>query len=102
MITLKGFVKFSFYEKATKIWKNLHLFWHYWVNTAVLSKQVEDFFQILWPSHNILTLWNRGEVICFWEKKPFHTQSLSEKNEGKNALKEIGENGENTLCNTGL
>ena len=43
-----------------------------------------------------------SEVICCWKKKPFHTQSLSEKNEGKNALKEIGENGENTLCNTGL
>ena len=24
--------------------------------TAVLSKQVGDFLQILWPSHNVLTL----------------------------------------------
>ena len=60
--------------KVSKIWllefelfwkghKNLkkseisHLFWHYWVKTTVLSKQVGDFFQILWPSQNIWTLW---------------------------------------------
>ena len=31
-------LKSSFFEKATKIWKkNFHLFWRYWVKTAVLS-----------------------------------------------------------------
>ena len=51
-------VKFSFSGKATKIWKNLPLVLtpRYWVKTAVSSKQVGDFFQILWPSHNVLTL----------------------------------------------
>ena len=38
-------VKSSFSVKFTKIWKYLHLFWRYWVKTAVLSKQVGDFFK---------------------------------------------------------
>ena len=48
-------LKFIYSEKATKIWNNLPL-WRYWVKTTVMSKQVGDFFQILWPSHNIWTL----------------------------------------------
>ena len=47
------FIKFRFFEKATKIWKkNSHLFWGYWVNVKTIGR----FFQILWPSHNLLTL----------------------------------------------
>ena len=42
-----------------------HLFWHYWVKTTVLSKQVGDFFQILWPSHNVWTLRNLGTRHLF-------------------------------------
>ena len=38
-------VKLGYSEKATKIWKNLPFFWHYWVKTAVVSKQVGDFFK---------------------------------------------------------
>ena len=48
-------LKFSFSEKATKIWKNLPLVLML-LSTTFLSKQVGDFFQILWPSHNIWTL----------------------------------------------
>ena len=39
-----------------KFEKISHLFWSYWVETAVLSKQTRYFFQILWPSHNVFTL----------------------------------------------
>ena len=46
-------IKFRFSEKATKIGKKIsHLFWHNWVNVKTSVR----FFQILWPSHNVLTL----------------------------------------------
>ena len=44
-----------FLRRPQKFEKISHLFWRYWVKTAVLSKQLEDLFQILWPSHNVLT-----------------------------------------------
>ena len=45
-------LKFRFSEKATKIWKNLPV-----VLTCALNfKKSGRFFQIVWPSHNILTL----------------------------------------------
>ena len=52
-------VKFRFSEKATKI---SHLFWCYWGN------EVGDFFQTLWPSHNILTLksWVLQFALLTW------------------------------------
>ena len=46
----------SFSEKATQSWKISHLFWRFWVKTDVLSKHVGDFFQILRPYRNVLTL----------------------------------------------
>ena len=40
---MEGRVKSSFSEKATKIWKKIsHLFWRYWLKTAVLSIQMGD------------------------------------------------------------
>ena len=40
------FIKFSFYEKATKIWKKIsHLFWRYWLKTTVLSQHEGDCFK---------------------------------------------------------
>jgi hypothetical protein len=48
------YLKSSFSEKSTKIWKKPHFFWRYWVKTTVLSKQVAK--TILWPSHNVWTL----------------------------------------------
>ena len=45
-------LKSSFSEKATKIWKNLPLVLMLLSKTAVLSKRMGDFFQILWSSHN--------------------------------------------------
>ena len=45
-------LKFRFSEKATNFWKNAHLF----DVIEKTSKTSRRFFQILWPSHNILTL----------------------------------------------
>ena len=42
-------IKFIYSEKATKFWENLPLCF----DIEVISKKVGDFFQILWPSHNI-------------------------------------------------
>ena len=39
------YLKSSFSEKSTKIWKLSHFFWRYWVKTTVLSKQVGIFFK---------------------------------------------------------
>ena len=44
---ISSLLKFKFSEKAKKIWKNLPL---------VLTNVKTNFFQIVWPSHNILTL----------------------------------------------
>ena len=72
-------VKFSFSEKATKNWKNLPLVWRYWVKTAVLSKQVGDFFQILWPSHNVLTLTQmRSTLMSFKDNVVYSKLSLAD------------------------
>ena len=43
-------IKFRFSEKAKKFCKNIRLVW---ANQLV---QEGDFFLILWPSHNVLTL----------------------------------------------
>ena len=48
-----GFLsKFRFSEKATQIWRNLPLVL---MLLSKRQKKVGDFFQILWPSHNIFT-----------------------------------------------
>ena len=44
ILSVAQLVKFRFSEKATKFEKISHLFWRYWVKTAVSSKQVGDFF----------------------------------------------------------
>ena len=44
----------------------------HWVKTTVLSKQVGDFFQILWPSHNVWTL----EWQVYLQKKRFWPQCV--------------------------
>ena len=72
-INIHFIVKSSFSEKATKIWKNLPLVLMLLSKTSVLSKQVGDFFQTLWP-HNVWTLINhikhyfdviRQSFFCF-------------------------------------
>ena len=52
----KSFLKFSFSEKATKIWKNLPLVLTLLSKNNCFVKTGGRFFQILWPSHNIWTL----------------------------------------------
>ena len=49
-------LKFRFSEKATKIWKNLPLVLTLLSKNSCFVKTGGRFFQILWPSHNILTL----------------------------------------------
>ena len=56
LLSMSHYLKFSFSEKATKIWKNIPLVLTLLSKKKVLSKQVGDFFPILWPSHNVLTL----------------------------------------------
>ena len=51
-------VKFSFSEKATKIWKNLQLVLTLLNQNNCFVKTSGRFFQILWPSYNVLTLKN--------------------------------------------
>ena len=53
-------LKSKFSEKATKIWKNLPLVLTF---TQWKSNQVGDFFQILWPSDNVLTL---NLIQCYY------------------------------------
>ena len=66
-------IKVQLFWKGHKHLKKIsHLFWRYWVKTTVLSKQVGDFFQILWPSHNIWTLF---ATVC-----TFFTHFLEVKN----------------------
>ena len=63
-IISKHFFNVQFFWKGQKNLKKIsHMFWHYWVRTAVSSKQVRDFFQILRPSHNVLTL--TAKLILF-------------------------------------
>ena len=50
-------LKFSFSEKATKIWKNLLLVLTLQSKNSCFVKTSVRFFPILWPSHNVLTLW---------------------------------------------
>ena len=49
-------LKFSFSEKATKIWKNLPLVLTLLSKNSCCVKTRGRFFQILWPSHNVSTL----------------------------------------------
>ena len=49
-------LKLRHYEKATKFEKISHLFWHNSCFYSDVSKQVGDFFQILWPSQKTWTL----------------------------------------------
>ena len=49
-------VKFSFSEKATKNWKNLPFVLTLLSKNSCFVKTGGRFFQILWPSHNVLTL----------------------------------------------
>ena len=54
LIIIHLILKFRFSEKATKIWRNLPLgFDIMWVK---VKTQWGNFFQIMWPPHNILTL----------------------------------------------
>ena len=50
------YLKFSFSEKATKIWKNLPIVLTLLSNNSCFVKKGGRFFQILQPSHNLLTL----------------------------------------------
>ena len=50
------FNKVQFFWEGHKIRQKLPLVMTLLSKTAVLSKQVGDFFPILWPSHNVLTL----------------------------------------------
>ena len=66
---LSMFSKYSFLKRLQKFEIISHFFWCYWVKTAVLSKSVGE---ILWPSHNILTLpeSNKTEkAFSFWMTK---------------------------------
>ena len=56
----------AFLRRPQKFEKISHLFWHYWVKTAVLSKLKGDFFPILWPSHNVLTLLYGISLTCVY------------------------------------
>ena len=75
----KHFAKVQFFWEGHKnLKKNSHLFWRYWVKTAVLSNQGGDFFPILLPSHNTLTLPLVGGkklsfffLILSWIKNPY-------------------------------
>ena len=49
-------VKSSFSEKAIKVWKNLPLVLTLLSKNSCFVKTGGRFFQILWPSHNVLTL----------------------------------------------
>ena len=67
-------VKFSFPEKATKIWRKIPLVLTLLSKNSCFVKTGERFFQILWPSQNVLTLpdnklskqTQRGIIVYFW------------------------------------
>ena len=67
-------IKFSFSEKATKIWKNLPLVLTLLSKNNYFVKTSGRFFQILWPSHNVLTLTEVTNVITLigWNTKVHH------------------------------
>ena len=50
------FLKFRYYERATKFEKISHLFWQNKCFHSVVSKQVEYFFKFLWPFQKSWTL----------------------------------------------
>ena len=54
--TRQPILKLSFSEKATKIWKNYPLVLTLLSKNSCFVKKSGRFFQILWPSHNFLTL----------------------------------------------
>ena len=67
-------IKVKFSEKVIKFEKkNLAP-----ILTSLGKKKVGDFFQILWPSHNVLTVQNQLQFISYlWRnKKYFITQYL--------------------------
>ena len=52
------FLKSSLSEKATKLWKNLPLVMTLLSKNSCFVKTGRRLFQILWPSHSVLTLSN--------------------------------------------
>jgi hypothetical protein len=54
------FTQSSFSKKATKICKNLPLVLTLLIKNSCFIKTGGRFFQILWPSHNVLTLLIEG------------------------------------------
>ena len=58
--TFFSLVKFSFSEKAIKIWKNIPLVLRLLSKNNCFAKTGGRFFQILWPSHNIWTVYTSG------------------------------------------
>ena len=62
-VMLRVVLKFSFSEKATKIRKNLPLVLKLLSRNSCFVKTGGRFFQILWPSHNVLTVLKREETL---------------------------------------
>ena len=65
-------IKAQLFWKRHKNLKNLPLVLTLLSETAVLSKQVGDLFQILWPSHNILTFKDSFELCSFKPPKEYY------------------------------
>ena len=59
------FIKSSFSEKATKFRKNCPLVLTLLIKNSCFAKTGGRFLQILWPSHNILTLPYLDAIFCF-------------------------------------
>ena len=62
-VMLRVVLKFSFSEKATKIRKTLPLVLKLLSRNSCFVKTGGRFFQILWPSHNVLTVLKREETL---------------------------------------
>ena len=65
VLVLERLLKFSFSEKAQKIWKNLPLVLTLLSKSNCFVKTGGRFFQILWPSHNIWTLYTKLSFLEF-------------------------------------
>ena len=62
-LSLAFYIKIEFSEKATNIWKKKSICFD---AIEFMSKQVGYFFEILWPSQNVLTLTHTRPFSCIF------------------------------------
>ena len=72
-------LKLRYYEKATKFEKISHRFWQNSCLYSVASKQVGDFFKILWPFQKSWTLHKECSSVFDYSSKKIFTMEGKKK-----------------------